>query len=760
MWSERPVQAKSLLLLAIALTVPLGVAAAFPFRFPLPTYLALHTLMELSAVVMAAVLAAVGLVTARASRARGVTFLALGFLAVAAFDTFHLMSYQGMPAFVSPSGPSKAIYFWLAARITAAISLLVYALRPRRADPDLGLYALTGVWIAGATWLILTQEARLPAVFVEGVGLTPLKQGIELVLCLSYLAVVPLLARTPDGPRLISHDRLAQAAVAMAVSEAAFCLYEGVTDGFNFIGHVEKIVAYALLYGAVFRGAVRDPYLRLAASVAELRASEARFRELAGAIDEVFFLTDARTGALLYMSPAAERITQRAVSDLGSAPENFFPYVHPDDRGRLGNLTATAHAQEATTELRILRPDGSERWVVVRAGPVRDAAGQVYRIAGVARDATDEKHLQAQLASAQRMETVSRLAAGVAHDFNNLLTVILTATSFARDAVEAHQEGLRDDIGSIEAAARRAQALTRQLLTLARKDRSPSRVVDLGAVVRDLLPMIERLVGVEVKVEAQIAPGPHPVTASPTQIEQLIVNLVVNARDAMPTGGLLRLEVGPAAAPTGDAPPRVSLEVADTGVGMTDEVREHAFEPFFTTKPEGKGTGLGLATCYGTVRDLGGELRLDSTLGVGTRVVAVLPRAAGAAIPVAGPAAVTPGRGERVLVVDDEPAVRRSAARALAALGFAPVEAGSGDEALGRLAALPDLAALLTDVRMPGMGGDELAVRALGVRPGLRVLFMSGYADKELPGTLLQKPFTTEELGETLRRVLDGSASA
>jgi signal transduction histidine kinase/ligand-binding sensor domain-containing protein len=401
------------------------------------------------------------------------------------------------------------------------------------------------------------------------------------------------------------------------------------------------------------------------------------------------------------------------------------------------------------------------------------------RTAQLQRELAERERLERTLVDAQKLDSIGRLAGGVAHDLNNLLTVVLGCASTAQlpDATAAE---VREDLGEIQKAGERAAALTRQLLAFARRQVLTSKRLDLNEVVRGVGTLLRRLLGANLTLVTATDQQPCPVLADPGQLEQVLVNLAVNARDAMHGGGTLRLETAPVrlARDAGGAHPGVAagdyvrLTVRDTGTGLSPEAERHLFEPFFTTKEKGQGTGLGLATCYGIVRQMGGHIWLHSEAGRGTTVEIHLPRAEGALAPAAatpaGVEAAAPGGSERLLVVEDEPQVRAMAARALSERGYQVLTAGDGEEALQVLAGTEvPIALLLTDVIMPRMGGVELAARMARQRPGLPVLFMSGYVDSTvgaqggLPegAALLHKPFTPSALAARVREALDAPGS-
>jgi signal transduction histidine kinase/CheY-like chemotaxis protein len=461
--------------------------------------------------------------------------------------------------------------------------------------------------------------------------------------------------------------------------------------------------------------------------------------------------------------------------------DDFYATVHPDDRVAFAEMLARQLAARTPYEFmyRTRHPDGTVRHLCGRGEPVLADDGTLVRLVGTAHDLTEQVELEAQLRQAQKMEAVGRLAGGVAHDFNNLLMVIGSHARFALDALPPASP-VREEIEAIDEASRRAATLTRQLLAFSRKQILKPEVLELNAVVRGLEPMLRRLIGEDITVHSQLAPRLDMVLADPAQLEQVLVNLALNARDAMSAGGRLTIETanvdvcptGAVAGPQpGDEPlpagPYVRLTVRDTGAGMSAETQARAFEPFFTTKETGKGTGLGLATVYGIVRQSGGAVRVASAPGEGTTFEIDLPRAA--ACPANGSdgadAAVAGAGTETVMLVEDEPQVRAIVRRLLARRGYTVLEAADGHEALriAADAAAPTIDLVVTDMVMPEMSGRDFADRLAVRRPGVRVLFMSGYTDDEIirrgllrPGmAFLEKPFSSDRLLAAVRAALE-----
>lgn len=451
--------------------------------------------------------------------------------------------------------------------------------------------------------------------------------------------------------------------------------------------------------------------------------------------------------------------------------------IHPDDRLRARE--ALLRAMEATEEFRLeYRVAGDvqpPRWVTLIGRPVRGEGATAAGAAGVSIDITGQKALEDQFRHAQRMESIGVLAGGVAHDFNNLLTAILGFSNLLLEEpyIRKAPARVREDIDQIRQAGQRAATLTSQLLAFSRKQVRQPAVIDLNPVISNLEPMLKRLVGVNIRIVTRLSRGLRRVFADAGQIEQVIMNLVVNARDAMPAGGEVTiatenvaLNAQEAASRMGLKPgPHVMLSVRDTGTGMSAETRAHLFEPFFTTKPPGRGTGLGLATIFGIVTQHEGHIEVESELGQGTTFRIYLPEARQkAAVAVEQLTGRRAARGETLLVVDDEQPVRQLARQVLAQAGYRVLDAGSADEA-EKLAANHQGAIhlLVTDIVMPGTSGRTLAHRLLAARPDMKVLYISGYAEGGVPhhGALgegvafLQKPFTPATLMTAVREALD-----
>jgi len=439
---------------------------------------------------------------------------------------------------------------------------------------------------------------------------------------------------------------------------------------------------------------------------------------------------------------------------------SYLALIHPDDRERarqhveacVQGLTA-----EVAFEYRVRGDDGVVRWVEHRGRAFRNASGTAVRVAGTSMDTTRRHELEEQLLHSQRMEATGRLAGGIAHDFNNLLTVIMSYSELGRFTLEPSHPSF-EALEQINVASLRAAALTRQLLIFARKEVVDPKVIDLNQLVESVAKLLHRVVGEDVLLSIDLFPGSAPVMIDPVQCEQLLMNLAVNARDAMPSGGSLRIRTAIEAA-------TVHVSVHDTGLGMPESVQLRAFEPFFTTKDAGKGTGLGLSTCLAIVRSAGGTITIESAVGQGTAFHVALPRAkTDVDADALERSTVMPRGDETVLLIEDDAVVRQLTARILRRQGYKVLVATQANEAI-ELAAdhSTRIDLFLSDVVMPGESGPSVIERLSAVRPSTKVLFVSGYPGDDISRRgvdegsfrFLAKPYSSEQLAQRVRQVLD-----
>jgi two-component system, cell cycle sensor histidine kinase and response regulator CckA len=496
---------------------------------------------------------------------------------------------------------------------------------------------------------------------------------------------------------------------------------------------------------------------------------EERFRQLAENIDQVFWMLDLARNRLIYVSPAFEKVWGRSSAALFQNTDWVAESVHPEDRELYSAFVLRLRSGPTEESYRILRPDGSARWIHNRAFLVCDPEGNPYRVAGITEDITLHRELEEQLRQAHKMEAVGRLAGGIAHDFNNLLTVIGGYSRMLLDNNAVEHPG-RGKLEQILNASNRATVLTRQLLAFSRQQVLQPTLINLNHLLTNMDALLRRLIGEHISIETALDPAVSCIKADPHQIEQVMMNLAANARDAMPNGGQLRIQTTMARAAEAQSEggangSYVRLRISDTGCGMDARTRERAFEPFFTTKGIGKGTGLGLSIVYGIVRQNQGEIHVWSEPGRGTGFDLYFP-----AVPEIEAASEAPANrhsraaaAETILIVEDEPGVRELVKQTLQQLGYTVLAATDGDEALNVVEKHPsEIHLLLTDVIMPLMNGRELATRLESIRPDTKVLFMSGYTDDVLAFhglsqpqiNFIQKPFTPSELAGRVEAVL------
>jgi PAS domain S-box-containing protein len=553
--------------------------------------------------------------------------------------------------------------------------------------------------------------------------------------------------------------------------------YDGRSVSVEFVSNV-----YTVDHQKVIQCNVRDISERKRTED-KLRKSEKKLADILAKMRDVVWSLSWPDLSVLFISDSAERVFGRPARDFHAHPALWQEVVHPEDAHTVElSFKDLQKLGAAERTCRIVRPDGSIAWIHDRSWMVLDELGQPIRVDGIVTDITERMRaeterarLEKQLWASQRMDAIGSLAGGVAHDFNNLLSVILSYAGFAMDAVP-EGDPLRNDLLEIKNAGERAASLTRQLLAFGRKQVLQPVPLSLNVIATGVEKLLRRVLGEDIDLVQALAADLGLTLADPSQLEQVLMNLVVNARDAMPEGGKLTIETSNVEVDEEYATrhvavkpgPYVQLAVTDTGCGMDEQTRARIFEPFFTTKEKGKGTGLGLSTVYGIVKQSGGNIWVYSELGRGTTFKVYLPRE----LSVTAPAVIRPSAvpmritgTETILVVEDEEALLRISLRTLEAAGYRVLTATNGDEALLVSARhVGDIHLLLTDVVMPRMGGRALAQALSKVRPALKVLYMSGYTDDAIvhhgvldAGThFLAKPFTTVDMTRKVREILDG----
>ncbi|EQA38081.1 PAS domain S-box protein [Leptospira inadai serovar Lyme str. 10] len=503
-----------------------------------------------------------------------------------------------------------------------------------------------------------------------------------------------------------------------------------------------------------------------------LRESEARFRQLAETIDEVFWMKDAETDRLLYVSPAYERIWGRSIESLFQNPDSWLDSVHSDDLHLFfANIRKQNDRGGMNEKFRIIRADGSERWIRAHSFEVIGSDDKVDRIIGVARDVTKQHELEKQLAHSQRMESIGSLAGGVAHDFNNILTVIMGFSSLLEQNKSEPQK-IMQSVQVIRNAAERGASLVKQLLTLARKSESFFQPISLNQVVQEALNIAMTTFPKSILIDTDFQSDPIRINGDYTQIHQVFINLILNAKDAMQKGGKLTIgmkEVDRSSFSSKD--PRVSqkrfalLEISDTGIGMNEETKRRIFDPFFTTKALGKGTGLGLALVEGIVENHKGFITVESALGQGTKFSIYLPVETETGKLIRPPEQVEKaqsGNGEWILVVEDEKMILEPLTNYLSHFGYNLLSAKDGEEALSVFSANRDkIQVVLCDLNLPKASGIEVLRKLRSMDSSKILILASGYIDPQLRSEIeaiglkhtIQKPYKFEEILRILREI-------
>jgi PAS domain S-box-containing protein len=683
--------------------------------------------------------------------------------------------------FVAVAAPLGAL---VSAGVGVATLVLTNALLPPSFWPALGLWwagDYGGALVVGSVLVAWTVSLRSSPGRREKVGLAPLIAGAILVAGLVFGEFLSgFLLRSADLPYLLFPFVIAAAlrfgaAGATLTTLAVAVLAVGFTarGGGPFVmGTVARTDIALLLYVCI----LSITGLVLSAFAAQRQRAESALRDahqnvravIEGSPLPIYALDTANI--VQSWNHAAEALFGWRAEEVIGRPLPIIPNDSTDDHGSRQRLLNGEAIRGL--EVTAVKKDGAPVMLSVSAAPLYDATHKVTGVLSIAADLTELRQLEVQYRQAQKMEAVGRLAGGIAHDFNNILTAILGTASLMAETIDADSPA-RPDLQEIEKAARRAAGLTGQLLAFSRRQVLEPQLIDVNALVRDLEAMLHRLIGEHIELRTVLASDAGAVRADRGQLEQAIVNLVVNARDAMPDGGRLTIETANTEFDSqyskghvsADPGPYVLVAISDTGIGMSAETKAHLFEPFFTTKELGKGTGLGLATVYGIVKQSGGYVWAYSELAQGATFKIYLPRVAGTPTPPASPADAQPSRGtETLLVAEDEVSVRRLVMRVLESRGYAVLEARDGREALEIAAAHSGpIDLLVTDVVMPGMNGRELAKLLSSQRPDMRALFLSGYTDHAIvrdgqlePGlAFLQKPFTPDALARKVRQVLD-----
>jgi len=706
----------------------------------------------------------------------------------------HILAQPDYPSTVGVE-PGVAPYFLFLSYLAGFVGV---ALASSFADRQLSLSDRARLWIAAAVFglgivivvAVLAIRPLLPSLVMKPGRLTPfaILAGAVSIGLVGVWALAAGRKRASGGYEDFLTGCLPLATFLWLVGLTGFLLWPfryGVT--WYVAGLARPVGLGVILVGLMreqiwlYREIVRkndDLTARGLTARAEAAAFERRFADLVQDLDAIVWEADA-TWRFSFVSQRAEAILGYPVTQWLTEPELMLEHhIHPEDRERTLTMfrEAAAQGRNSDFEYRAIAANARPVWLRAMVHIVRDEHGRAEKLRGLMVDVSERRQLEEDLRQAQKMEAVGRLAGGIAHDFNNLLTVIMGQTELLRRRLDGHAS-LGGDVEGIEKAAERAADLTSHLVAFSRKQVLQPKVIDLNVIVTRMGAMLRRVVGERIELVTSLKPRLWRVKADPARLEQVIMNLALNARDAMPAGGRLTIETrnltveaaGPprrAAVPPGTY---VTLAVSDTGCGMDARTRAHIFEPFFTTKGDGRGAGLGLSMVYGIVNQSGGAIRVDSEAGGGSTFTIYLARVDDpiAMIEPKGQATEAPQGSETILVVEDEDDVREVVCRTLRINGYTVLQARHGSEAL----AIADrqtepIHLLLTDVVMPRMNGRELAEQLVPRRPEMKVLYMSGYADdlvlhhrtSDQDAEFLQKPFSCDALGRRVRDLLDAGA--
>ncbi len=719
--------------------------------------LTLHLLMELVAVWVATLVVVVSWCAFGRDDRRAAQTLIAGFMVVAVSDLMHAFTFAGMPPLFGEASVERSIFFWLTGRIAEVVSLgmVACALAPRLSHVQA---LLSGAAVAGCVlWLGGPGLHLVPQTFVPGVGLTAFKVGLEAVLALGNFAVAMVLWRSPSGNHLRSNRLMALSCVFMGLASFAFASYDAPSDFQNFSGHIYKVVAYLLLYQAIFIRSLHAPYEVLERSEAELRASRARLAamdiNLPGTA--VFQLVKHPDGSKRFTDVSAGVVHVLKVDPAAILADPELPdrMIHPDDRALLhaAEKQSEESMQPAEMELRYILPDARTRVMRLAAAPRRNAQGEILWD-GILTDIT-ERHdaerqrrlMEMQLLQAQKMESIGMLASGIAHDFNNLLVVMMGNARLAlADAKKGANDQALESIEQVLKAGTRAQGVVQRIMSFTRQDMPRRTLRPIEPVLAESMAFLRSGLPEHVGLAVDILAPNACAEVDEVQLQQVLLNLGNNAVQAIgPNAGQIGVSLdevhldAATALPQGLLPGRhVRIRVVDDGCGMDEETQRRVFDPFFTTKPPGQGTGLGLAMVHGIVQSHRGAVRASSKVGQGTQFDIYLPVPAsdlhGADLTRRSMRSGSPDTS-RVFYIDDDAVMGTLVSKLLTAYGIDVVTSTDPAAALGRLRQDPGgFGLVITDYNMPVHSGLDVAAELGRLRPDLPCILISGHVSETL----------------------------
>ncbi|SLM32574.1 putative Histidine kinase [Desulfamplus magnetovallimortis] len=699
-----------------------------------------------------------------------IIFLGTAYIFIAVFDMLHMLAYKGMGVF-QVSSANLSVQVWIAARYMESLSLLAatfFIKRKLNTNILFLAYLLCSIILLGAIF----YWDFFPDCFVEDMGLTSFKKYSEYLISFILFVSLYLFHKLRHEFDVVFIKYISWAVIVTIVAEIMFTIYIDVYGMFNLIGHLLKIISFYLVYKAITHTGLKNFYNRMFMEISE---KENRYRQLLQTTRDGFWILD-ESGKVVDVNEAYCRMSGYTKDELLQLSINDLDAQEKSEE----TLKRTERIIEKGSDLfeaRHKRKDGSVFDVEVS---VTYFNRKRHSFVCFSRDITESKmaikereRLQSQLIQAQKMESVGRLAGGVAHDFNNMLGVILGHTEMMKEqAGQAHPffEGLVE----IEKAATRSADLTRQLLAFARKQTISPKVLDLNETIENILTMLRRLIGEDIDLEWHPHEKLWMVNIDPSQIDQILANLCVNARDAISDTGKVTIETGTVVFDEdycshhrGFIPGEyVLMALSDNGCGMQQETLTRIFEPFFTTKGLGKGTGLGLATVYGIVKQNEGFINVYSEPGEGTIFKIYLPRHIGKPSIKDSRVIESPEKGnETILLVEDDPSILKITLMMLQRLGYSILPASTPGEAITLAREhMGKIDLMITDVVMPEMNGRDLSQKILSLYPDLKCLFMSGYTANVIAhhGVLeegvhfIQKPFSMNDLASTIKNVIHG----